>query len=167
MRLFIAIQFSDEVKSVLLGAINELRAQAEEGYFTRPENLHLTLAFIGETDRLRSVRGVIDECADESFDITIGGSGRFGALYWAGIKRCEKLEALADRIQNGLREQGFEIENREFKPHITLARQVAADKPIRLNIPETTMSVSRISLMKSERINGKLCYTEVYGRTLR
>jgi 2'-5' RNA ligase len=86
MRLFIAIRFSDEVKNVLLDSICQLRRQAVSGNFTRPENLHLTLAFIGESTDLTSIRAAMDRTAVMPFDLTVGGAGHFGNLYWVGIE---------------------------------------------------------------------------------
>lgn len=166
MRLFVAINFSNEVKNGLLSAINELRTQAVSGNYTSPDNLHLTLAFIGETDKISAVRGAIDRSVVPAFEITVSGSGHFGNLYWVGIENNPKLKALAENLQNDLRNCGFDIEERAFKPHITLARRLETSKPLSLNVKRTSMPVTRISLMKSERINGKLTYTEVYGRNL-
>ena len=166
MRLFVAIHFSREVKNVLLSAIDELKAQTVSGKFTSPENLHLTLAFIGESDKVLAIRTAIDSCAIPPFEMAVSGTGHFGNLYWVGIEFSQKLKALAESLQSELRISGFDIENREFKPHITLARQVETSSPVSLNIKRTAMTVSRISLMKSERIGGRLTYTEVYGRAL-
>ena len=166
MRLFIAIHFSSEIKNILLSAIDELKQQTVSGSFTSPENLHLTLAFIGESDRISEIRAAIDRCAAPPFEMVVSGTGHFGSIYWVGIEHNPKLKALAENLQAELRQSGFEIENREFKPHITLARQVEASAPISLRIKRTAMTVTRISLMKSERIRGKLTYTEVYGRKL-
>jgi 2'-5' RNA ligase len=66
MRLFIAIHFSPGVREVLLSAIDSLRAQAVSGNFTRPENLHLTLAFIGDRTT-RFGREAIDAAAVPPF----------------------------------------------------------------------------------------------------
>lgn len=167
MRLFIAISFSDDVKKILLEAIDSIRSQASSGTFTRPENLHLTLALIGESDQVVTLEAVLDNLQASAFSITVDVFGRFGELYWAGVENCEGLRTLANDFSVSLRRHGFDIERREFKPHITLARQVKSSGEIRLSIPKTDMTVSRISLMKSERINGRLTYTELYGRMLR
>lgn len=166
MRLFVAINFSKEAKSVLLSSIEELKTQSVSGNFIRAENLHLTLVFIGESDKLSVVRGAIDRCAVPAFEMAVSGSGRFGSIYWVGIENNPKLKALAENLQNDLRACGFNLEERAFKPHITLARQLEASKPVSISVERTTMTVSRISLMKSERINGRLTYTELYGRNL-
>lgn len=166
MRLFIAINFSKEVKDILLEAIDELRSQSISGNFTRPENLHLTLAFIGESENIPAIRNVIDRCAVPAFDMTVQGAGHFGDLYWVGIENNPILKSLAEKLRTDLRASGFDIEAKAFKPHITIARQLTANKPVSISVPETSMKVSRVSLMKSERINGKLTYTEVYGKKL-
>ncbi len=166
MRLFIAVHFSKEVKSQLLSAIEKLRTQAKAGNFTKPENLHLTLAFIGESEDVKTIRSVIDSCAVPAFELAISGAGNFGKLYWVGIENNPKLKALAESIQSELRKSGFEIEDRAFMPHITIARELSAERPVSLNVERKAMAVSRISLMKSERIGGRLTYTEVYGRDL-
>ena len=166
MRLFIAINFSKGVKNTLLGAISELRSKSISGSFTLTENLHLTLAFIGESSDVKAVRGVIDSRETEPFCLTIGGAGHFGDLYWVGIENNPKLKAFAESLQSDLRAGGFEIEDRAYKPHITIARKLVSDSPISIIVPQTSMTVTRISLMKSERVNGRLTYTEVYGRTL-
>ena len=162
MRLFIAIHFSEEIKSTLLQGIRDLRGQASRGNFTRPENLHMTLAFIGETENVAAVRKAMNQWKVKPFPLTIGGSGRFGDLWWAGTEKNPALFDLAEGLKESLREEGFAIEKRPFKPHITLARQVEAHQPIRLNIPKTTMTVDHMSLMRSDRIGGKLVYTEIY-----
>ena len=167
MRLFIAIQFTKEVKSCLITAIEQLKMQAVSGNYTSPDNLHLTLAFIGESDKVSAICDAIDRCAVPSFDMAVSGSGHFGDLYWVGIENNPKLKALAESLQNELRENGFDIEKRAFKPHITLARRLEAKAPVSINVRRTAMTISRISLMKSERIGGKLTYTEIYGRELR
>lgn len=166
MRLFVAIHFSEDVKRVLLNVIGQLREQAAGGNYTRPENLHLTLAFIGESEDVAAIKEAMDGCEGPGFDLTVGGFGHFGSLYWVGIRKAPALAALAEELQNALRQRGFPIEERPFKPHITVGREIRTKGPLRVDVPETTMRADRISLMKSERINGKLTYTEVYGRAL-
>ena len=162
MRLFIAIHFSEKIKSTLLQGIRDLRGQAARGNFTRPENLHLTLAFIGETNNVAAVRKAMNKWKFAPFPLTVAGSGRFGDLWWAGVEKNPALFDLAEGLKGSLREEGFDIEKRPFKPHITLARQVEADQPIRRTIPKTTMTVDHMSLMRSDRVGGKLVYTEIY-----
>lgn len=166
MRLFIAIRFSREIRQVLLDTVDGLRAQAASGNFAGPENLHLTLAFIGETDRVAAIRDAMEETHAEPFPLTVEGFGHFGDLWWVGLSKNPALSALTGDLQEALRKRGFDIERRPFRPHITVARQVRAERPPELTVPSVSMEVTRLSLMKSQRIGGKLVYTEIYGKTL-
>jgi len=166
MRLFIAIRFSRELEQWLMDAIGDLRRQADAN-FSRRENLHLTLAFIGESRDVMAIRRCMDGLTPGAFPLTIGGSGHFGDLWWAGVAPSERLAALAGELSDSLRAAGFDIEKRPFRPHITLARRVRPlAGPIALPVPERTMTVERVSLMRSDRIDGRLTYTEVYSRRL-
>lgn len=165
MRLFVAIPFSEGVRSALTAQIGELRAQGS-GSFTRPENLHLTLAFIGETEELAKAKKALDTaCTGGPVDLTVGGLGHFGDLWWTGVREAPGLEPLALRVQQALREQGFAIEKRAWNPHVTLVRRWRGPCP-RLPAREAAMRAERVSLMKSERTGGRLVYTEVHARRL-
>lgn len=163
MRLFIAILFSEEIRRTLLDGIDQLRCQARAGNFTRADNLHATLAFLGEINpnRIDKIKAAMESSVGKPFSLTIKGSGRFGDLWWAGIERNLPLEALVRRLRRTLSQSDFQIESRPFKPHITLARAVRTECDPEIMIPEVTMQVNRISLMKSERQEGRLVYTEI------
>ena len=167
MRLFVAIRFSPEVLERLRRAQDDLRRQGASGNFTRTENLHLTLAFLGETTGDAGAKAALEEAGSGgAFELSISGAGRFGDLWWAGIEPNPRLSALADAVQTALRQRGFMIERRRFQPHITLARQLTAPRVPVIRIPKTVMTVTRISLMQSERIGGILVYSERYGKDL-
>jgi len=166
MRLFIALHFSEEVRHLLIRTIEELKCQSVSGNFTRPENLHLTLAFLGETSQAEAAKNAIDQSVVPAFSMTVGGFGHFGSLYWVGIEPNQQLNDLAEKLQSTLCRGGFQIEDRKFKPHITVARQVRTNSRPRVIVPNVTMPVNRLSLMESERIDGKLVYTELYGKAL-
>ena len=162
MRLFAAIRFSPAVRSALLDAVSALRRQGA-GTFTRPENLHLTLAFNGETDRQDAAKAALDRaCAGGPVALTVEGLGHFDDLWWTGVRENRKLEALALGVQQSLRDAGFSIERRHWKPHITLVRRWRGPRP-HLVIPPATMTARRVSLMRSDRVDGRLVYTEVYS----
>ena len=56
MRLFVAIQLSDEMKKALVGCMHDLKKQGVDGKFVPAQNLHMTLAFIGEYDNPGKVK---------------------------------------------------------------------------------------------------------------
>lgn len=175
MRLFIAINFTDENLGILSDAADILRENSSKGNFTRTENFHLTLAFLGEVPeaRVSGVRRVMKVAAKgiAPFDFSIGGLGRFkrtgGDIYWLGVEKKRELFTLADNLKQGLRDNGFTIDDKPFKPHLTLGREVILNcEPKSLAMRSLTCHADRISLMKSERIRGILTYTEIYGKEL-
>ena len=166
MRLFAAVHFSMEAKASLLDAMDDLRRQAD-GNFTREENLHLTLAFIGETNNLKGAIAALERVEGAPFKLRLRGAGHFGDLWWAGLEKCPPLEKLAANTQRALRKAGFPIEERPFRAHVTLARQVRPlGDGIFLRVHPAETRVTRLSLMKSERIDGRLTYTEVWSKAL-
>lgn len=167
MRLFVAILFTPEINAELTYAIEKLRSIAPQGDFTIPDNLHMTLAFIGEAkpNRVDDIMSAIEEARPMPFQISLSGLGKFdrkgGDIVWAGIKDNKPLAEYAGRLADALRKKGFDIETREYKPHITLGRRVVLTGKLDINIKNLSMRCNRISLMKSERIAGELTYTEI------
>jgi len=176
MRLFIAVNFSDELKSRILEVQERLRSQSTRGSFTRPENLHLTLAFIGEApeERLTDLRAIIDTINSPSFDVRFNRTGCFThsrkELWWIGAEQScpgvTSLKSIHDKLIHDLLDAGFHVDQRPFNAHITLAREVRRLDPIVLDCPEIILRVNRVSLVKSENIRRVLTYTELMGRDL-
>ena len=160
MRLFVAICLSPSVRDALTDRISSLRVQGT-GSFTRPENLHLTLAFIGETDRLEVAEAALRRAAaGGAFSITTGDLGCFEDLWWVGIRENTALEQLALDVQRALRDAGFPIEDRPWRPHITLVRRWRGPEP-QVSFTPVSMWVEKLTLMKSEQSKGKQVYTEL------
>jgi len=177
VRLFIAINFNEEIKDKLSDIMQRLKKVALKGKFTHRENLHLTVVFIGEVapEKISSVKAAMDKLDVESFMLSINDLGSFkrdgGDIYWIGVGKNNTLSSINDQLFTELVKAGFRIEKREYKPHLTLGRQVVVDDNFDRNrfsksIPAMKMEVKKISLMKSERINGKLTYTEIFSKTL-
>ncbi len=169
MRLFLAILPDEPVERALLGSITALKEQGVRANYTRPENLHLTLAFLGETERVEGAMAAMRQAALSSrpFEFELDKMGRFGDLLWVGLKQNEELLRLVKDLQDALLAQGFQIERGKFKAHITVARRAETQGPIRGMILPAGMTVQRLSLMKSERKNGLLCYTEIGSAALK
>jgi len=169
MRLFIAVNFDDEVKARLLQCQESLRQVSAGGNFTRPENLHLTLVFLGETSpgRVREIHRTMGTASVGPFSLQFEGMGKFGDTWWGGIRQSAALTGLYDHLTQGLKSAGFPVESRPFKPHLTLAREVIL-RPGALPKKQEpfTAQVPAVHLMKSERINGKLTYTSIYEKQL-
>jgi RNA 2',3'-cyclic 3'-phosphodiesterase len=178
-RLFISVNCDDNVKKQLLSVQEIIKTQSVKGSFSLPENLHLTLVFIGETpeEKTQPIAAIIEKALKpppDSFTLTFSTTGCFKhsnkELWWIGVDhndtRLELLKTIRQRIADGLFSEGVNFDNRPFNPHITLGREVKHDSPIIIPKQEIIYPVNRISLMKSERVRGLLTYTEIYGHDI-
>ena len=159
MRLFIAIQLSDEMKKALVACMHDLKKQGVEGNYVPAQNLHLTLAFIGEYDD--KVKQVIESVPLPQFRMSLSEKGNFGNLLWAGVKGNQKLKMYVKDLRDALRAAGIPFDDDKFVPHITLIRKAAAKKAYQVHLPKAEMTVKKVSLMKSEMKNGKMVYREM------
>ena len=170
MRLFVAIRFSPQVNAALLQAQNALRHQGT-GNFTRPENFHLTLAFIGETKRIDAAISAMKHICSDPFTLKLSHIGNFGNIYWAGTTGNPALSALQQQISELLECEGFSLEKRIFRPHLTLCRRFRPQGELDLETVNAVLDtpscrITRVSLMESKQFQGRLIYTERYGKKL-
>jgi RNA 2',3'-cyclic 3'-phosphodiesterase len=127
-RLFTAI----EVPPVLRMRLSLLRAPLSGAKWVDPENMHITLRFVGDIDG-RTADDFADHLADVScspFAISILGTGAFGGrdprVLWAGVEAGPELEGLYRANERAVRAAGLPPDPRNFKPHVTLARMRGA-----------------------------------------
>ena len=159
MRLFVAIQLSDTMKTALLDTQKAMREQGVRGNWSPRENLHLTLAFIGEYPAAEPVLDALRTLRFAPFSIALRGVGCFGDLWWAGLEDSAALEAAARRVRRDLAENGIPFDRKRFSPHITLVRR--ATKAAAIRVPTRGMTVRAISLMRSDRGKNGMIYTEL------
>ncbi len=127
-----AIELSDEVRASLAGLIGRFRKVPSKVSWVRPENLHLTLRFLGDIDRTaleRMAEGLAEPLQKvESFRVMVQGVGAFPnarrpGVIWAAVARPpEALMEAQALVETAARAAGLEAERREFVPHITLGR---------------------------------------------
>ena len=107
MRLFIAVDFNDEILDMLRNCQRQLQAQVRSASLTAEENLHLTLAFLGETEEPGRAIQAMKNIILPSFPLRVGGkAGHFGDLWWIGTEESRSLARLADTLKKHLREEG-------------------------------------------------------------
>ncbi|MBR3473746.1 MAG: RNA 2',3'-cyclic phosphodiesterase [Oscillospiraceae bacterium] len=163
MRLFVAVRLSDEMREALLSAQNALFDRGVRGNFTPEENLHLTLAFIGDYPDAGPVLDTLEKVAFRPFALTLEGLGCFGDLWWAGLRGSAPLEALARRVRRALAEAEIPFDRKRFSPHVTLIRRAAGKLP-GTELPPASMTVGSFSLMRSDRGRHGMIYTELGTR---
>jgi 2'-5' RNA ligase len=124
MRAFVAIDLPDPVKT----ALEALQEAMPFGRPVDPDQMHLTLAFLGEQpdDLIESAHHALEGIAFPAFEMQLSGLGTFGSreptVLWAGIRDATQVKALHDRILPALHGAGLPLERRRFRPHVTIAR---------------------------------------------
>ena len=161
MRLFIAINLSQEIKETLIDLQNDWYDLGVRGNYSSEENLHLTLAFIGEYPDPMPVMDALQNATFAPIPLQLEGVGAFGDLWWAGVTHSSALEAVAKRIRRALAEKHIPFDKKKFNPHITLLRRASVDKIPPVNFEPASMTVDTISLMRSDRGKDGMIYTEV------
>ena len=135
MRLFVALEIPSAVRDNLVALIDELRnadraASGKKPRWARPENLHVTLKFIGEApaEKLEAIRAALLAVRSaQAVVLQFHGLGFFPnanrpRVLWAGMDAPPHLAPLAANIDQAVATAGFPRETREFAPHLTLAR---------------------------------------------
>jgi 2'-5' RNA ligase len=133
VRCFIAIELTEELKRGLRELQAQLKAASQAPVkWVEPENIHLTLKFLGNvaTDRLNEIGQATTNAVrgTSPFSLEVRELGVFPnprrvQIVWVGLSgEVEKLTILQQRIESGLAKLGFAPENRRFTPHLTLAR---------------------------------------------
>ncbi len=130
MRLFFALPVPAEARERLRSVVEGARQLGGEGVsFTKVDQLHFTLAFLGEqprADDALSAGEVLRECS--VFEVGLAGAGAFPnnarpRVLWLGVNAgAQELMDAAERLRAALRQRGFQIEERKFHPHLTLGR---------------------------------------------
>jgi len=129
MRLFIAIDIDESTKKTLAEAVRSPQQKLKDLSWTTPEQWHLTLAFLGEveTSLALSLQKRLAEVKAFPFVLKVGGTGVFPhwaspRVFWAGVSESEDMQNLYTHLWDILKTEGFSPDERDFHPHLTLAR---------------------------------------------
>ncbi|MBU4376030.1 MAG: RNA 2',3'-cyclic phosphodiesterase [Candidatus Omnitrophica bacterium] len=184
IRSFIAIELSPEIKAALQQIEDELKPKIFGVKWVKPDNIHLTLKFLGhiDTHAVESVRTVLAAITQSAKPFILGLSslGAFPTLerprvIWIGInKGSGESTALANAIDDKVSEFGIEKEGRAFHPHLTLGRiDFLKDKNAlknafaSLKVPPLAMAASKITLFQSILVREGAIYTILHEVALR
>jgi 2''-5'' RNA ligase len=181
MRLFVAIEFPEEVMCELEGIQQKMRVSAGYGRFVTRSNLHLTLQFLGEVSRqeLGPIVSALHRVAkvQPAFSISLSGVGSFGKsspfrVIWAGVDGdIPSLIRLQKNIASALGKVGFLQEARPYQPHITLGRDVELSGKEALGnfskiLAPVSFPVKQFVLKESKIEDDKLVYHSLHSFSL-
>jgi 2'-5' RNA ligase len=179
VRAFIAAQIDDELREGLRLTIEELKKSDPYVRWIRPENLHVTLKFLGdvETDKIDAITSEMRNtaAAEQPFGLAVSGIGvipnpRYPRVIYTNLMDDgQKLKNLSKRLDEAMARLGFQPEERDFLPHLTLGRvkSFKAKSILIMKIREFhkrqigRLDVGSIHLIKSELKPAGAIYTEI------
>ncbi len=179
MRCFFAIELDEITREILVKEQNRLKSKAIRANFTRRDNLHLTLRFMGEIAPayfpvLKKISDFV-AARSHSFELALSKPGAFvrghKSIIWWGIRHNDQLDTLQNSLEREIQQNGFPGEFKPYTPHITLAREFVSNLDTKRLMQESnpfdhSFIANRISLMESTRIDGKLTYICRYSSVL-
>ena len=141
MRLFVALDIEPEIRQRITAFRDQMRLLAPDIRWVAPETFHVTLQFLGETNKLDEIRRALQTVQGPPISIAFGGASFFPnprapRVFWAGIQNDEHLQELVTAISQAITPLGFQRDPGAFTPHLTLARsgsgrpkQVRGERP--------------------------------------
>lgn len=167
LRTFIALELDQPFRETIRKIQNDLKKADADVRWTRPENCHLTLKFLGDVavkqidpllQKIRNIAASSDKFSMQLTELGTFPKAGYPRIIWvACLPSTSALQEIVARLEADLNELGFKKENKEFKPHITLGRGRSARNKSALvsRIKKTTVdknihqTVGHITLFKS------------------
>lgn len=134
---FYALEIPRGKKEILKGTINSMKETMPFKTWVHPQDLHITLAFLGNAPeaKIKAANELIEAALNKSttFELEINHLGIFGRkdsprIFWAGLEDSTKLNDVRNAVFSACVDSGFTLETRPFSPHITMARKWAGEE---------------------------------------
>jgi 2'-5' RNA ligase len=162
IRCFIALNLPAEIKGRLAELESRLKEARADVSWVKPENVHLTLKFLGgvEEARVPLVKRAVQEGLrrEGPLVLTLAGLGVFPnprspRVVWVGVGGdTERLQNLQESLEQALGEVGFPREARSFSPHITLGRMRSRQGAASLMELVGHLGANEVGSLKAESI---------------
>ncbi len=179
-RVFCAVELPDVVRARLEDHISRLRKEVPDAAasWSRVENIHLTLKFFGnvEVNRIEKISAAAERAVKQfsTFPIGVGGTGVFPRpsrpqVLWIGVNDPSgQLSALQEKFEDECGAEGFEKEDRAYRPHLTIARlrkpegaRHLADAHLRMKFETIEVRLSELVIFRSELSSKGSRYTPI------
>jgi 2'-5' RNA ligase len=156
MRLFVGLDIPEPIRIAMARYVDEMRRIAPDVKWVRTDSYHVTLKFIGEWKRdVREVISALEKIKASPVDIAFRGSGFFPSeraprVFWVGIEGDQNFAPLAHKVEEACSTISIPTEDREFSPHLTLARSGSGSprpKPDEQHTPGMKRFAERIAGM--------------------
>lgn len=184
MRVFIAIELSDNIRESLAQIQSHLKYSGADVKWVEKDNIHLTLKFLGEVaeEKCAKIKSVLDDIGKsiKQFEISIKDIGAFPKIdfprvVWVGLdKGAGESKELAEKIDEALCKSGFERESRPFAAHLTIGRvrspknkEALKDKIIDLQLTAYSLQlIQSITIFQSTLTPRGSIYTKLHEARL-
>jgi len=166
MRCFIAIDLDEQVRKGLSNLQNQLQSKADirkgDAKWVNPENMHLTLKFLGEIkdEQVVDVCNITEDAASrhESFELNVESVGYFGGtsarVLWVGAgQHCEALRQLQTDLAQQLDLAGWPKETRKFSAHLTLCRVRSSKAGVKLAQMTPEYKDLKVGIMPADSVS--------------
>jgi len=167
VRTFICIEIPEAIKDRIGELQRDLRGMDARISWVKPENIHLTLKFLGDVpqSRIESIKRAAERAAGSSslFEIEARGAGCFPSprnprVLWVGLSHLpDELKRLHAKIEDELSREGFAREQKKFSPHLTIGRirspqntSLVAEKLIAGGFEPVRFQANEIIVMRSD-----------------
>ena len=173
MRYFVAVDIPDSIATSLVSYQPDSGSKIR---LVKPNQMHITLHYIGqaEVETVSKISSSLEKVQAKSFTISLNGVGTFSTynkskILWAGVSNLDGLRDLYLAVGEALSEIGIQLEQRKYKPHITLAR---LGKGVPSDVTQDFMTkgssldyqdikISEYILYKSSQVNGVSHYEPI------
>lgn len=184
LRAFIGVEAGDAVRRGLVDVLHRLRKTGAHVSWVPEQNIHVSLAFLGNTSRERvaPLSHALDEVAAAAapFAVCVSGIGTFGSprsprVVWAGVEDSPPLQALHAAVCEQLELLDLPVEKRRYSPHLTLGRvRSGRGRPELVKALQAcrdavfgTMTVERVVLMQSRLLPQGAQYSVLHAAEFR
>jgi 2'-5' RNA ligase len=179
IRTFICIELPDDLKATIAAIQEQFKAHKANVSWVRPDNIHLTLKFLGDVEqqRLPGIAALVSDITKphSPFSLIPEGHGVFPnakspRVFWLGIKdETGQLLNLQDAIESAMESLGFAREHRTFQPHLTIGRVRPYRKPkeltpafMNITFAEPPFTVEHVAVMQSDLKPTGAVYTPLH-----
>jgi RNA 2',3'-cyclic 3'-phosphodiesterase len=153
---FFAVKIPEEIKLLIKEKCDKLKQILPFSTWVHHEDLHITLAFLGNAPS-EKLSNAIDNVnlaliGSNGFHLEMNKLGIFGKedaprIFWLDTKESTALEAVRNKVFTACTEAGFQLETRQFKPHITLARKWKGDQRFHKELLDVWMDLQSEPLL--------------------
>lgn len=186
LRTFLAIDLPSTLQLAIGQTIRTVKRELPGLSWSKPENLHINLKFLGETaeSQVDQIRRAVEPAISHvsPFDLELKGFGVFPddrspRVLWIGLDGAiDSLRTLAEGIGHAVVPLGFPREDRPFRPHLTVARVKRDHRAVGRALGTLSvctdpflcgqLSVDRVALFKSELRPSGAVYTKLWDISL-